>query len=34
MGRQRNRPEMKEQDNSPEEKLDEIEACNLSESLE
>ena len=30
MGRQRNRPQMKEQENSPEE-LDEMEASNLSD---
>ena len=30
MGRQRNRPQMKEQENSPEEELDEMEASNLS----
>ena len=33
MGRKRNRLQMKEQENSPEE-LDEMEASNLSESLE
>ena len=33
MGRQRNRPQMKEQENSPEEP-DEMEASNLSDSLE
>ena len=31
MGRQRNRPQMKEQENSPEEELDEMEASNLSD---
>ena len=31
MGRQRSRPQMKEQENSPEE-LDEMEASNLSDS--
>ena len=30
MGKQRNRPQMKEQENSPEEELDEREANNLS----
>ena len=34
MGRQRKGPQMKEQENSPEEKLGEMEASNLSESLE
>ena len=29
MERQRNRPQMKEQENSPEEELDEMEAVNL-----
>ena len=33
MGRQRNTPQMKEKENSPEE-LDEMEASNLSDSLE
>ena len=31
MGRQRNRPQMKEQENSQEEELDEMEASNLSD---
>ena len=31
MGRQRNRPQMKEQENSPEEEIDEMEASNLSD---
>ena len=31
VGRQRNRPQMKEQENSPEEELDEMEASNLSD---
>ena len=31
MERQRNRPQMKEQENSPEEELDEMEAVNLSD---
>ena len=31
MGRQRNRPQIKEQENSPEEELDEMEASNLSD---
>ena len=30
MGKQRNRPQVKEQENSPEEELDEMEANNLS----
>ena len=30
MGRQRNKPQRKEQENSPEEELDEMEASNLS----
>ena len=30
MGRQRNKPQVKEQQNSPEEELNEIEASNLS----
>ena len=34
MGRQRNRPQTKEQEKYPEEELDEMEASNLSESLE
>ena len=34
MGKQRNRPQMKEQENSPEEELHEMEANNLSDSLE
>ena len=34
MGRQRNRPQMREQENSPEEELDEMEASNLAENLE
>ena len=34
MGRQRNRPQMKELEHSPEEELDELEASNLSDSLE
>ena len=33
MGRQRNRRQMKEQENSPEEELDEIKASNISDSL-
>ena len=33
MGRQRNRPQIKEQENSPGEELDEMEASNLSDSL-
>ena len=31
MRRKRNRPQIKEQENSPEEQLDEIEASNLSD---
>ena len=31
MGRQRNRPQMKEQENSPEKELDEMEVSNLSD---
>ena len=31
MGRQRNRPEMKQQETSPEEELDEIKMNNLSD---
>ena len=31
MGRQRNRPHVKEQENSPKEELDEMEASNLSD---
>ena len=31
MGIEKNRPQMKEQDNSPEEELSEIEASNLSD---
>ena len=31
MGRQRRRPQMKEQENSPEEELDEIDRNNLSD---
>ena len=31
MGRQSNKPQMKEQENSPEEELDEMEANNLSD---
>ena len=31
MGRQRKRPQIKEQENSPEEELDEMEASNLSD---
>ena len=31
MGRQRNRPQMKERENSPEEELDEMEASNVSD---
>ena len=31
MGRQRNRPQMKEQESSPEEELDEMEASNFSD---
>ena len=30
MGKQRNRPQMKEEENSPEEELDEMETSNLS----
>ena len=33
MGRQRNRPEMKEQENSPGEELNEMEASNLSDRV-
>ena len=31
MGKQRNRPQMKEQENSPEEELNEMEASNISD---
>ena len=31
MGRQRNRPQMKEEENSPEEELNEMEASNISD---
>ena len=31
MGRQRNKPQIKEQENSPKEKLNEMEASNLSD---
>ena len=34
MGRQRNRPQMKQQENSPEEELDEMEAGNLSDRVQ
>ena len=34
MGRQRNRSQMKEEEYSPEEELDEMEASNLAENLE
>ena len=34
MGRQRNRPQIKKQENAPEKELNEMEASNLSYSLE